>query len=177
LQSCLGGRRMSCGGDTWRLAVGCADASSDVSVTWLMTSAVDRPCGLGPPVYRGPIQRGAPPFNLGRPPDRAAGGAMARAAALQGAARDGCRRRARRKIAGDSQKNFPCTKIHGKITKMKRRTWGAYREAWKGGRGTGGIDRAARWSSGGELRRRRCRGVEERKGGAQGGEEIRARIL
>jgi hypothetical protein len=31
---------------------------------------------------------------------------------------------------------------------------------------------AARWSSGGELRRRRCRGVEELRGAVRGGEEV-----
>jgi hypothetical protein len=93
---------------------------------------------------------------------------MARAAALQGAARDGGQRRARRKIAGDGQKDFPCTKIHGKRTEMKMGTWGTYREAWRGGRGTGEGDRRRGAAVVAVLRGGRAVEREERKGGARG---------
>jgi hypothetical protein len=55
LQSCLGGWRVNCGGDTWRLVVGRDDASNDVS----MTSAVTQGCGPAPvdPVHRSTVDQ------------------------------------------------------------------------------------------------------------------------
>jgi hypothetical protein len=159
----------------WRHVAACGWLALTQAMTQALTQAMTQALTQGPwtgavdPVHRSTVDRsrGYAPFLIWpSKPDRAAGGAMAWAAALQGAARDGGRRRARRKIAGDGQKDFPCTKIHGKRTKMKR-TWGTYREAWKGGRGTDGIDRAAELRRRSALRRRRrCTSGERRRSGA-----------
>jgi hypothetical protein len=82
LQNCLGGLRVSCGGATWRAAVGCAD----VSVTQAMTPAVNRARGPDPPVHGGPPKGYAAPFNLDRPP-RSDGPNATQAAAAAGGAR------------------------------------------------------------------------------------------
>jgi hypothetical protein len=76
-------------------------------------------------------------------------------------------------LTGDGRKAFPCTKIHGKRTKMKRRTWGTYREAWRGGRGTGGADPGAGRTPAAVLRRWRGGGVEELRGAVWFGEGAR----
>jgi hypothetical protein len=59
LQNCHGSRRVSHGSDTWRAAIGRADAGGDASV-WTGVR------GPGPPVHRGPNQGLRIPFNLGR---------------------------------------------------------------------------------------------------------------
>jgi hypothetical protein len=132
----------------------------------LWTGAVD-------PVHRSTVdrRRGMPPLLIWTAQVRsngwrgfrvASGGGQREAAGCGGA---------RWRLAGRSpasgQFGFPGTKLNGRWTKSKRRTKGTHRRPRKGGRGAVGGDRAARRSSGGALRRRRCRGVEERKGGVR----------
>jgi hypothetical protein len=156
LQKCLGGWRRGCGGATWKSMIGRADASS-----W--TGA----CGPGPPVHRGPDQRGKSPFNLGRPrrsdgPGRVqvtgCGGRPARGAAggacWRGSPKE-CRERAL--VHHFARKRFQ--EEEGKMGRLTRGSEGR-EEHWR--------SRSVRGSGGGRRfrRRRRCSSGEGRRNGA-----------
>jgi hypothetical protein len=64
-----------------------------------------------------------------------------RLAAADSGRRSGARRELAGELAGDGQTGLPCTRLRGKKTKIKRRTWGTYKEAWRGARGAGRGDR------------------------------------
>jgi hypothetical protein len=64
-----------------------------------------------------------------------------RLAAPDSGRRGGARRELAGELADDGQTGLPCTRLRGKKTKIKRRTWGTYKEAWRGARGAGRGDR------------------------------------
>jgi hypothetical protein len=160
LQKCLGGWRRGCGGATWKSMIGRADASS-----W--TGA----CGPGPPVHRGPDQRGKSPFNLDRPCP-SDGPSCLRAAGGGGRpTRGGTRRRAPARLAGAANIELPDTKSREKSSMRKRGRWGGSPGARRGWKSTGGDGSAAETTGGGALRRRCCgEGGEKGRGaGWRGG--------